>query len=114
MRWKVEELSRRLKEAGYEAEPATIKVWEGYAKRVPQADTLAFLEHLFGSTAPVEREMPADLMALAKSISELAAAVREQTEAQDAWLRETVGSLVALAKARENGPEPVAPGGAER
>lgn len=60
--WKPEELSRRLKDAGYQAEVSTVRVWE--SGRTPAAETVEGLEKLFGSTAPRETEQGYDMPAL--------------------------------------------------
>lgn len=77
--WKVEELSRRLKEAGYEAEVSTIRVWE--AGRTPAPETIEGLERLFGSKAP--RDVPAqtDTAALVAAIDRQTAAIGELVDA---------------------------------
>jgi transcriptional regulator with XRE-family HTH domain len=70
--WKVDELSRRLLDMGYEAQPSTVQVWE--AGRSPKADTIEALERLFGSAAPRGAELSGDL---ADAIREQAAAIRD-------------------------------------
>lgn len=73
--WKVDELSRRLVEAGYPAEVSTIRVWE--AGRSPRQETIEALERLFGSAAPRDRDQGGDNSAL---ISEQTAVLRELVE----------------------------------
>jgi transcriptional regulator with XRE-family HTH domain len=77
--WKVEELSRRLREAGYPAEVSTVRVWE--AGRSPAPDTLGALETLFGAPAP--RDEPADQSDLVSVIRELVDEVRLSRLASD-------------------------------
>jgi len=67
--WKVEELSARLRGMGYEAETATVRVWE--AGRSPKAETIEGLERLFESKAPRDD---------APDNSDLVAAIRELVE----------------------------------
>lgn len=73
--WKVEELSRRLIDAGYPAEINTVRVWEARSGRPPKADTISGLERLFGSQAPRERESETDLSALVAALDRQTAAI---------------------------------------
>lgn len=84
--WKVADVSRRLKDLGYEAEESTVQVWE--AGRSPKAETIEALERLFGSRAPREveigdRDLAAVIAAIDRqttAIGELAAAIREDRD----------------------------------
>lgn len=73
--WKVDEVSRRLLEMGYEAQPSTVQVWE--AGRTPRADTLEALERLFDSHAPREVDIDA---ARGEAIAVMTEAIRQQTQ----------------------------------
>lgn len=88
--WKVDELSRRLTDAGYEAQPPTIQVWE--AGRKPRDETVSALERLFGSAAP--RDQPAS-----DANTAVLRAIEKQTEMLERqWAATTalVGNLTAL------------------
>lgn len=73
--WKVEELSRRLIEAGYPAEVSTVRVWE--AGRAPRSETITGLERLFGSIAPRETQQPTDMAALVAALDRQTVAIRD-------------------------------------
>lgn len=90
--WKVDELSRRLVEMGYEAQPSTVQVWE--AGRSPKGETIDALERLFGSAAPRAAELSGDL----------ASAIREQTAA----MRELVAELREAREAQQGRDEGLA------
>lgn len=75
--WKAGEVARRLRDMGYPAEESTYRTWE--AGRRPSSDTIAALERMFESAAPVERE----------GSSDVAAAIDRQTEVFRELLRET-------------------------
>lgn len=86
--WKLEELARRLREAGYEAADTTVRTWE--AGRRPHPGTIRALELLFDKAAPREREEP-DMAAL---LARLDAQVETMNRAVD-----VIGELSAgLAK----------------
>lgn len=68
--WKAEEVARRLRDAGIEAQDTTYRVWE--AGRKPKADAIRAMETLFGSKAPGEPEPSGqpDLAALLAAMTE--------------------------------------------
>lgn len=85
--WKVEELSRRLIDAGYPAEVSTVRVWE--AGRTPAAATTTALERLFGSAAPVGQPLGQELNpASVEAIKALTAAAQAQADAMQAIAEE--------------------------
>jgi transcriptional regulator with XRE-family HTH domain len=88
--WKVADLSQKLLDLGYDAQPSTVAVWE--ASRTPRPETLDGLERLFGTRAP--RDEPTDL----------AAAIRAQTEA----MRELVEELREAREGRQGRDEGLA------
>jgi hypothetical protein len=92
MGWKPADVSRRLKDLGYEAEESTVQVWE--SGRSPSVDNIEGLERIFGTTAPVEADDRSDLVA---AIRELTAAVREvrQEQRQSASFLTELLALVA-------------------
>lgn len=90
--WKSEELARRLREAGYRAEDATVRAWE--ANRKPGADALVAMERLFGSPAPVDRA--ADMTGLVEAIRELVVELRLTREEQARWNRGVEDTLAAV------------------
>lgn len=78
--WKAEDVAAKLRALGFQAEDSTYRTWE--AGRRPKRSTVEALERLFDSPAP--SRAPADQ-------SDVAAAVREQTEV----MRELVEELRA-------------------
>lgn len=74
--WKVEELSRRLIDAGYPATVGSVRVWESPRGRDPKPDTIQGMERIFGSVAPSD--------AAGRSDDALLAAVERLTEAVEA------------------------------
>lgn len=69
---KAEEVARRLRDLGYQAEDSTYRTWE--ANRRPSADTVAALERMFETAAPGDGEPGA---------GDIAAAIRLQAESND-------------------------------
>jgi transcriptional regulator with XRE-family HTH domain len=80
---KAEEVARRLREAGLQAEDSTYRTWESNANRRPAPDTVAVLEQMFSSTAPSDD--------VGAGSPDVAAAIDRQTEA----IRELVDELRA-------------------
>lgn len=95
--WKAEEVARRLRDAGVQAEDGTYRVWE--AGRKPKDDAIRAMETLFGTTAPKDEPTGApDLTALLDSQARLTAAIVAQTAA--------ITRLAAqLERSQEEGPE---------
>lgn len=71
--WKVEELSRRLIEAGYDASVGTIRVWESPRGRDPHPRTLLAMERMFDTVAPREEEP--DLVSAIEALTDAVAAL---------------------------------------
>lgn len=85
--WKAEEVARRLREAGYQAETSSYRVWE--TGRRPRPETVRALERLFGSVAPSVAAPPAT------ELSAVLASLKEQTD----LLRHVWQSIDALTEA---------------
>jgi ribosome-binding protein aMBF1 (putative translation factor) len=77
--WKVDDVSRRLLELGYDAQPSTVQVWE--AGRSPRAETIEALERLFGSMAPRDQPTIGDLSGLVEAITQQTAAISALADA---------------------------------
>lgn len=79
--WKAEEVARRLRDAGIQAEETTYRVWE--AGRKPKDDAIRAMETLFGSKAPGDPTASGqpDLTRLIDSQARLTAAIEAQTAA---------------------------------
>lgn len=94
--WKVEELSRRLVDAGYEGEVNTVRVWESPKGRQPKADTITALERLFGASAPRESETTnADLASAVRELVEEVRLSRLSQERNADVLAELLGVVLA-------------------
>ena len=90
--WKVEELSRRLRDMGYEAEVGTVRVWE--AGRSPKAETIEALERLFESRAPRQADPDmGDIIAAIRALTESVNAHRSVMESQGAALLDVVAEM---------------------
>lgn len=116
-KWKLEELARRLRDAGYEAADTTVRTWE--AGRRPSAATIRGMELLFDASAPVDDLASTDMAALVRSISELAESIREERQARVDWEKGLLEALRDLAATRPGGApsgglEPSLPAGARR
>lgn len=107
--WTVDDLSRRLKDLRYEAEPQTIYTWIAPNRpRRPRQRTIDGLQRLFGAVAPVEQD-PSDLGRLLPAIEgligvmerqtlaleELAQRMQDERDAGPAWARAVVDAVLA-------------------
>lgn len=105
--WKVAELSRRLTDMGYEAQPSTIGVWE--AGRAPRAETIEALERLFGSLAPREEDYAGDSQAVLLAIEKQTQWLERQWTATTSLMEhldkqnEHLGELVKVLQASQGG-----------
>lgn len=94
--WKAEEVARRLREAGHQAEDSTYRTWESSAGRRPAPETVVALERLFGSPAPgADEQASGDLVA---ALSAQAAAIERLVDRIDALLASRDRDLEELAR----------------
>lgn len=108
-RWKAEEVARRLRDAGVQAEDGTYRVWE--AGRKPSDAAIRAMETLFDSIAPKDTPPAADVATLvarldrqAEVIDRLAAAVEVLAKGQDEMLRGFLEGLAELRRAPVDDP----------
>lgn len=91
--WKTGDLALRLQTAGYEAAETTVRTWE--AGRSPRPETVTGLERLFGSQAPVEREV--EVGSIVGVLKEIVAELARIREAQEETAM-TLGYVVGVAE----------------
>ena len=97
---KAEEVARRLREAGLQAEYSTYRTWEATSGRRPAPETVEALERMFGSRAPDDDE----------AASDLAAAINRLVDRLDVflspeWMASRVAEAVELELARRGATE---------
>ncbi|MBX3031903.1 MAG: hypothetical protein KF809_17285 [Chloroflexi bacterium] len=91
--WKAEDVARRLREMGYDAEDSTYRTWE--ASRRPKPETIHGMEKLFGSPAPREPEGTADMAALVVALGDQTAAINALVGLSAQAQRELVADVVS-------------------
>jgi hypothetical protein len=85
--WKAEEVAKRLRDAGHQAEDSTYRTWESSADRRPAQETVAALERMFGAQAPGTDEL---------ATGDLAAAINDLVAELRAWREEDRRELARL------------------
>ena len=95
---KAEEVARRLREAGLQAEDSTYRTWESASDRRPAPETMAALERMFGSRAPGGTDPAGDLVVAIRSLVEALDRDREERMA-------LTRAIAALAQSLARRPE---------
>lgn len=105
---KAEEVARRLRDQGFQAEDSTYRTWESSSGRRPAPETVNALERMFGTVAPAEggpatrdiAELVAAISRQADAISRLVEAVEQERAARAEWERGLLSALRDLAAVR--------------
>jgi hypothetical protein len=109
---KAEEVARRLREAGLQAEDSTYRTWESASDRRPAPETIAALERMFGSRAPGNAEPSGDLASAIMALVTECRRWREEDRDRIADLERIVAGMAAerLSSQGTEGPKaPLAP-----